>query len=425
MASYQILSKHVYKGGSVSHSPKISPDKIISGIPLPPTVSSFGHGPWGFYDKGNHIVTITSSGNQYKHDFNGFFHRGPKTQLDDENMGAWIANSTMNPPRANNLIPKMPDTSYIRGVSELGMWLPHEHDTKVNLKVTPRIVEAVDPNRIGFYVSRDANNYDRFKNLLLDRTNRFNEEATEWISFLNKKGYTVGNKPGVLAVGVEKADFVAAYYPTLGYLVTDANFRDKVRVLAARYGLKDDESIEAVERTVLFHELSHVAGVKSERLQGLLQTEFYRGMAARYKGTKKGRMYSAISEWSADYARSHSLSHTIAELMDSKQDSRLEAMVKKFRAEAEALGIDENDVNGYVNSRVMGSMGPLVGGHDYSDGKNLESIAKDAKAVPITSARSYKAKSSKYQKAGKKAEKEESKEANAKGPTSEPSEKAV
>ena len=170
--TYPILTSHVFRGDSLKHSPKISPDQIKSGIPLPPTVSSYGHGQWGFYDKGDHIVTLTSSGNQYKHDVNGFMYRGPKTQFDDENMGAWIANSTKNPPSRNNYIQKLPDTSYIRGASELGLWLPHKDDTKVSLKLTPRVVEAVDPNHVGFYVSKDANNYDRFKRLLFHETDR-------------------------------------------------------------------------------------------------------------------------------------------------------------------------------------------------------------------------------------------------------------
>ena len=432
MTSYPILSSHVFRGDSTKHSPKIKPDKIISGIPMPPTVSSYGHGQWSYADKGGDAVTITSSGNQYKTSLNSLMYHGPITQIDDRGMDRWIANSTINPPSRNNYIMKMPDTSYIRGATELGIWLPHPNDTKIDLKTTPRIVEAVDPNRVGFYVSKDANNEARYRKILFGEASRYRSEASEWIGFLNKKGFNADNsgKAGILGFGVEKAKFTAAYYPDLGYLVTEVDFRDKARVLASRYGLRGDEAIEAVENTITFHELAHVAGVKSERLQGLLQAEFYSMMAQRHKGSKKSRIYQALAKEGADYANAHSLSHRLSGLLHTEHDGRLDAMVRKFTAEAEAMGIDPEDAHKYVNDRVNETMGPLVSGSHYSTSEGLEAIAeREGGAIPIsrrsaTSKGKYEKPSGKYEKPDAKGDARESKSdaKESKGESSESSE---
>ena len=405
MVSYPILSSHVFRGGSTKHSPKIEAKDIASGIPMPPTVASYGHGQWSYAEKNGDAVTITSSGNQYKTSLNSLMYHGPITQIDDRGMNRWIANGTINPPARNKYIDVMPNTTYTRGVSELGMWLPHPHDTKVNLKTTPRLVEAIGMNDVGKFVSRDANNYDRFRRLLWDRTNRPSEVAGEYIKFLSKKGFSVGNNLGISELGVEKADFTAAYYPGLGRLVTEVDFRDKARVNAARYGLTDSESIDAMEQMILLHEFAHVTGVRSERLQGLLQAEFYSMMASRHKGSKKGRIYQALAREGSDYARRYSAFEP-ALPKRYQSDGRFETLVKKFKDEAEALGIeDAGEISRYVNNRVMNVMsGGAITDPKEKSSEGLERIVEthDSKVIPITSARSLKYKGkAKYEKPGK------------------------
>ena len=73
-----------------------------------------------------------------------------------------------NSPNRYDIIQKMSNFDYITGVTPLGIFLPNHRDTQVNLRVTPRIVEAVDPNKIGYFESKKGNLYNNLRNLMFD-----------------------------------------------------------------------------------------------------------------------------------------------------------------------------------------------------------------------------------------------------------------
>ena len=376
LSSYGVLSKSKYiKPLSDSPATKINPKDIKSmQTDLPVSVGSYGHAqPTQIFAKDS-VVTRTAN-NIFAYSYNDFFKNGALFNRDDYGHGHWKFAGEDVKPSMFNVIPKMPEFAYITGITPLGLYLPNKYDTEVNLRVTPEIVKAVDPNRIGFHESKKANFEQSLRSLMFDNINGLNYEASEWVDFLAKKGYSIETtkRPGILGLGIEQGSFAAAYYPKQGFLVSEIDFHEKAKNIISRYGIDDVEGIEAMKRAVLLHEFGHVFGVegniKGEKKQGLLQAEFYSMMAEKFKGTKMERIYRALAHEGMDYARWYSKFRLFG--AESEKDTSIDFLIAKFEAEAMALGLSGEKLHSYVSARAYETYGALLeNGHVTYDKKS-------------------------------------------------------
>lgn len=386
LTSYRVLgTRYIAPPSFASVTPKkIAPEDIKSGPGNPPTTGSYGHADQTFIFKNGWFKTVTSNNRYLSND-------GPVFQQDDyEARGMKLAGEDVRP-NMFDIIPKMPDFALIQS-SPHGLFLPSPRDTgQPNLQVSHDIVNAVDPNRLGYFHSKLANFNSDLRNLMFDKANRLNYEAVEWINFLEKKGFSIDTtkNPGITGLGIEKGDFIAAYYLTKGYLISEDKFYNKAKHLVSHYGLNEPEAVAAMQRSVLLHEISHVLGVKGdykgERLQGLLQREFYTMMAERFKGTGMEKIYRALAREGEDYARGYSLYNRLLENIlgeeKSTTDELFDKIFGKFKKEAKELVLQGEDAADYVNLRIAETMGAIIGGEpSYKPNKSKSSKSKNKKA---------------------------------------------
>ncbi len=380
LSSYRVLSPvYIEPPPSVKAIPKkIAPEEIKSMQGLPISVASY---PWGHYKpsivkigKQPFVVTRTANNAFYTSvpDYlkNGFF-----SQQDDYEIEGMKSAGEDNFPNKHNLIPKMPDIAYITGITPARMHLD-VRSSPVNLSVTSRIVEAVDPNKIGYFESKKANLYELLRRVEFDDANRYQAESSAWINFLAQKGFSVDKSRNAEIIGlgtqvdVEKEGWIAAYYPRKGYLVTEVDFHNRVKNLLSRYGLTDREAIEAMKRADMLHEIGHRLGIggdrASERMQGLFRNEFYTILAENYKGTKWERIYKALSQEGRDYAEAFSLGRAIWDEITAdpypRKTEPLELLIAKFEAQANEIGLSGHARNHYISDRLEETYGPLLGG---------------------------------------------------------------
>lgn len=381
VVSSEILSGHYVKPHSDSlKAVKIAPEYIKSNQIGKPgdsrlNVASY---PWGEYkvkiEKGPHgeQYAVTQTANK-KHVtlLTDYFKpgHGPFSQNDDLGIESWKSAGEDVKPAMFNIIQKMPDFALIVSPRS-AMYLPNKRDTPVNLRTSYEIVNAFDPNRLGYAYSKIGNMEETLRSM--NPGNGHYLESVAWIDFLAKKGVSIDTTKniGITGLGVEKGDFVAAYYPKdKGYLITEVDFYNRAKHLISGYGLSDREAVEAMKRSVLFHEFAHVLGIegdrKSEKLQGQLQAEFYSIMAENFKGTKLGRIYAALARESRAYVKQNSLANSIWDSITADLHPNdfgpLEQIIAKFEAEGKALGKKGRELTEYVEERVKDTYGALSG----------------------------------------------------------------
>ena len=399
LSSYYVLSEKYIGPPSVKDSPKIAPEKIKSMQFEAPTVGSYGHAaPTQILTKEGAVARTAN--NRFVASYGDFSKNGYFSQRDDFEIDGMKAAGEDARPNMFSLIPKMPDFGLIES-PRLGMYFPNERDTPVGLRTSHDIVNAVNPNRFGYFQSKLANFNQDLRNLVYDNTNRLNYEASEWVNFLAKRGFSIDTtpNPGIIGLGVEKGDFLAAYYPGKGYLIREENFHNKAKNLISRYGLTDREAVEAMKRSVLLHEFGHVLGIrgskKDEKLQGMLQAEFYSTMAQRFKGTTKERIYKALAREGMDYAKDNSSS--LLDLMAGGSDkggNDTRHLKHKFLKEAIELGVE--DIDDYVNMRMEETLGPVLRGEpSYRNVKSKSSTSRKLEEMVDESDRKYESKSEK------------------------------
>lgn len=395
MNSYNDIHAPHYRQNSVSHAPKIDPKDIKSS--RSEFKNSFSSHPYGepslhvkdgcaFLKSSNRLERFALSDiAEYGFPAGGWEESGSRFK-------SW--KSTGEDAMAINEIPKMPDFTYITGVTPIGIYLPDKRDTKVNLRVTPRIAEAIDFNKTGLYDSKKSGNLYSSLRKLINPESSHHEEAAEWIPFLASKGFSSEKtqKPGILGLGIDSTgDIVAGYYPKKGYLVAADNIREYARSFAENYGFTDKEAVDAFERQFMLHEIAHVLGVggdrKSEKLQGLLQEEFYTMMADKHKGTRKEKIYRAIANSGSDYAESFSvLNSALVQLLGKeKKIYDLERrLIAKFEQEGKVYGLKEKMLEEYVKSRAKDTYGMLEDDPEMQHDENiseLNTLASKARSI--------------------------------------------
>src|SRR3989338_3436588 len=357
--SYPVKVKNVYRGPlSGRVSPQIAPEEYNSMKFEPPTVGSYGHADTTQVFTPSGVVTVTANNRFEAKDFprNGYF-----SQIDDcPGFGHWIKTGTE--PQAIDLIPRMQDFGYVSGVTPLGLLLPNRTDTQVNLRTTPRIMEAVNPNRLGINASKEGNLYSSLRNLMFDDVNRLDYESAEWIDFLSQKGFSIDTTeyPGVLGLGVRKGNFLAAYHTKKGFLIAEDNFHERAEKLISSYGLSNFEATQAMKRAVLLHEIAHVLGIpggrEAEEMQGLFQAEFYSKLAENFKGKRMERIYRALAQENMDHARSYSRAR-FRKRSDKTLAAIIASMEAKFVTEGIVLGKSGKELENYVKERIDDTYG--------------------------------------------------------------------
>lgn len=386
LPSYRVLSD-VYIGPLPSHrviAPKIKAEDIKSGPGNPPTRGSYGHASNTFIETEYGFKSI-SSGRTFETTKSDGLRNGPIiTQWDDYYFGHWIHAGTDNPPSRHSLIPKMPDFGLIES-PRLGMYFPDQSDTPVALRTKHDIVNAVDPNRLGYFQSRLERFEGDLRKVEYDKLNILNYESTEWIKFLAEKRISTDTttRPGIIGLGIMKSDqpYAAAYH-SHGYLMAYDKFEKLAKEWVSRYGVGGPEAVEAMKRSIILHEFAHVLGIrrdkKSEKRQGLLQAEFYSNMAEKFKGTKMERIYGALAREGRDYAKEFSTSLLDLISMDGRDDIELRRVEHKFIKEAIELGVD--DIEGYVGMRMEETLGPILKGEpSYKSKSKSKSKSNNSK----------------------------------------------
>lgn len=391
---YEILSKDVYRGQASVSPAKISltipPEKISSMTGLKPSVSSYGHAPQSHYFAKYGVITRTAN-NTFVTSYEDYLKNGYFSQRDDSEINGMRHAGEDVKPVMFNVIPEMLNVAYITGITPLPMRFPNKRDTPVRLYTTPRIVEAVEPNKTGYSESKNANRYQELRDSLFEwKTNGLQDEAVAQVEFLGKRLSLKTENP-VLGLGMEKGDFMAAYHPEKGYLVTEFNFHNRAQNLVSKYlpNSRDALALGAFKRSIqAYHEADrHGAfGIpgdrKSEKLQGLLDAEFYSMMAELHKGTKMEKIYRALAREGMDYAREFSKSKLLEEItadLSPKEEKSIDLLVAKFEAEANALELKEKEKGVYINKRLEETYGKLLKGEPSYEGKGLERLAKNDK----------------------------------------------
>ena len=391
MADYKVLSPHLDRSKISSYTTTISPEQIKSMQHLTPTVSSFPYG-----NSTNHLVdgkvaTVTS-GNIFWTTPKDYAEYGFFSQLDDgvnrgnvsfSSMDNWIANGTMNKPvlPENQPIPtyyqltnnKVGGILYIEGITPTGLWMSNHEDTQVGLYTTKDLVNINDMNATGKRVSQAENFRQKIhSNLLFNDDNQFHYEITKWVEFLDSQGVHPTKHP-VLGIGVGKGGYVAFHTSELNYLVANTDFREIAAKYVEKYGLTDSDSVSAMERSVMMHELAHAFGIGGsdieERLQGKLQTKFYSKLAKEFAGTKFEKVYKALAREGEDYAERFSLINRLV-TEHHYAGPPWQLMEHKFFHEAEALGLEGKAAENYIKARQKNSLGPLYVEEDRNENKS-------------------------------------------------------
>ena len=393
MVNYRVLSPHLdLSRDSVSKSTKINSKDIISmRQDIPVSFSSYPYGTTSPTITGDKAYLKSGGGRLHVFSKSDVLsqHGLPMTwEESGPRLAGWIANSTLNPPVNNDVIPTYYDITgnriggiaYIAGIKPLRMYLPHPHDTKVPNYTTPDLVVANDINRQGNRVSQLENFRQKIHSgVLFNDTNQLHYEIARWTEFLGSKGIKPVKNP-LYGIGIERADdFIAGYYPKNRILVANFDFNGIVKDLMKRYGLTESEAVEAGERYAIFHELAHAYGIsgtrRGEKLQGKLGAEFYTTLANESDG-KWSRIYKALAQRNSDYAERFSLTNTL--LREATKGPEFEysnLSAHKFWHEGVELGYSGKALEKYVKSRMKETFEPLSE-EESDDSSNLDAIVQ-------------------------------------------------
>jgi hypothetical protein len=222
-------------------------------------------------------------------------------------------------------------------MAETGVWLPL--------------------NRIGEYVSRDANLEHLLRQTLFDEVHGLNPLARDWIKYLAENGYDDGSL--IRAIGTRNMKGEASISRD-GKTLSASKYLSKwAEEHAKELGIDSYEGRLEYKMLVMLHELGHNRGVYSEYKLGKLMQEFYEKMAEKYEGTDKGRIYRALAKGEKKYAESHKASRFLEYLnlyRKSKNGEVSEAdlrnLIEKYTAEGSSRGYRGKALSKYVSKRL-------------------------------------------------------------------------
>ena len=261
---------------------------------------------------------------------------------------------------------------YVKPNQEVGLFELPEHmldlskfgmtDTRVPVKDLEGLVPI---NMVGIYISKIANLEQALRNLI------YKNYVTEGVGFnpvtealieklLEKEGF--GPAREIEAIGVENFEkeglTAATYHNGKAILAASKNINEWALRVAEAYGLTGPEGIKFVKEFIWQHELFHVLdrrkGMSKDQAEieiGELLAEFYTEMAQTGK-PGHARYHKALADYNAKYAEAYRKGRVTREGSLLKSGSGLEALVARYVAEAEGLGLKGEEAEDYVASRL-------------------------------------------------------------------------
>lgn len=225
-------------------------------------------------------------------------------------------------------------------------------------------------NNAGRLFSQNANVEERirdflFINNLKERPNYdpasgdytyVRESALSWVRHLLSKG--IDMKREIEGIGTGDLSQIPAEAATIyrKFLVLANNLHQRACEIAEALGLKGKEAREFVAMYIksdLEHEIYHflepdeLSKRATEARAGELQSEHYSKQAKLREGTLDGRIYGILAKIYTAYAKTAGTGKL------SKQSlSKLEALAKEYKAEAESSGMKGEDAAKYVESKL-------------------------------------------------------------------------
>lgn len=432
-ASINVTNNGVYRGPPVVSSgsvPKVAACDIKSGPGIGTAVGSEGHAKNVLLlskdAKGNPVwknVTANNSYTSYDVSANGYF----SPQMDDgvirngiqfRPIAYWLANGNENPPARNNVMPRIYDLTngqtdsllHVEGITPESMRMPNRHDTSPNLYTTQDMVAAYDMNARGRLASQVEEFRQKIKTgVLHNDANQLHYEIVRWYEFLDSKGVHPNESP-IHAIGVGNIGGLAGYNDEIKSLSADLNFYERAKAWIERFGLTDREKVQAMERAVILHEISHAFGIdgdrKGEQLQGRLWAEFYSTLAKEFEGSKWQTIYNTLSEVGKDYAESYSFFNYMKwqgeHEKSRRQTTTFNILVNKYQIEGEEQGLEGKALEKYVESRIKNTFrGVPIDESDSLDSRVENAAAEirnaaqnnngsDGKSAYITRGTNYK-----------------------------------
>jgi len=212
-------------------------------------------------------------------------------------------------------------------------------------------------NKVGEYISRNANVEQLLRTVLFDDVHGLNPLSVHWINFLGVRGYDEG--PEITAIGTENNPEAQATIWYLTLITANKHLGKLAEANADKLGINTYEGRLAYKISAMLHEIGHNRGVDSEYTIGLLMSEFYNNMAKKCKGSEKEKIYKALAKESAEYAEGHKPSGFLKYLEFYKQANRegfseaqLRELVARYESEGKSKGYTGNRLSDYVSRRL-------------------------------------------------------------------------
>jgi len=241
---------------------------------------------------------------------------------------------------------------------------------------TPEHVLQAPMNKVGKYVSMAETARQNYMNLL------DSSEGNALFSFMGSKGYKPTWKIDRVAAGYLHDRAIAAI--SWNPIVTNAPEKDKYAFVfskGALHKIAEQAAIHGVDidfelLNTAMHEMVHTYGIRSERELEELLTEFYSKMA-----DKEARGYTDTPASSrSEYRKWNSLRKIAASRARMWKTSLLgeediSNLVRQWYKEAQEKGLNEEEVEQYVEQRSRQTFGGKKGSREsgeYSEGSKKE-----------------------------------------------------
>ena len=268
-------------------------------------------------------------------------------------------------PQTVNIAPAAEEISYKTSSRERrlgdgpGEKVLYVHDSEVRLPI----------NKVGLYVSKTENLRQDVTNYLT-ADGLITNEAQLFHKFMKSKGYTLRHDIRDFMVGGIRKRAIAAVHLEDHYFAFNKNFRNMIADQAKKHGVSyDDEKFNTV-----MHELIHLYDVHSEEELENLALEFYLSLASKEPAGYLISTPKTIRSEREAYGRKARipLSRLLAQgkTPSLKNAKNIESVVEQLYAEAKEKGLDDIEVQQYVDACLK--IYEKAEKADYKEGKEKD-----------------------------------------------------
>jgi hypothetical protein len=299
-----------------------------------------------------------------------------------DRIGAWIDATMGN--KAIEYVKPNPEI----GLFELPEHTPHysRYPTMTDVNLSVKSLEGTVPiNKVGVYISKIANLEQDLRDVIYttysNKAPGFNPETEAFLESLLSKTFFSPRKIG--AVGVEDLEgAIAATYHNdkTAVLVASKDMYAKARAIAESYGLRGEEAVKYAKRAIWYHELFHVADHRKLRSKRGKEVDVGEFLAAFFSERAK-----VVNEKTAGYYKAFAKENT---KYADRHKNIIKYLAEKYALEAKAMGMDEEQANNYVSSRLEKeieaegrSAGNAMEKNENSKGRSAKSDEKCSKGA--------------------------------------------